>query len=69
MESINICYIVVALLVILNIIVIYISVKCSYRVDDDFEYIDENGDHVYYDRKLIREKESIARRRNFKDTV
>lgn len=56
MESINICYIVVALLFLLCFISIFISVKCSYIVDDDFEYIDDNGDHVYYDRKLIIEK-------------
>lgn len=56
MESIEICYIVVAMLLVLNFIVIYISVKCSHKVDDDFEFYDEDGDHIYYDRKLIRHK-------------
>lgn len=53
MEKVHICYIVVGLLIFLNVIVISIAVKCAHKVDDDFEFINEDGDHIYYDRKLI----------------
>ncbi len=56
MERIDIIYVVIGLLVLLNILVIFIAVKCAHRVDDDFEFIDDNGDHIYYDRKLIAHK-------------
>lgn len=65
MENIGIYYIVVGALVVLNIIVITIAVKCAHRVPDDFEFYDEEGDHIYYDRKLIRHK----KQQNGKDTI
>ncbi len=67
MERIEICYIVIAALVVLNFIMIYISVKCSYKVDDDFEFYDEDGDHIYYDRKLIRHKTTKIQNSNESD--
>ncbi len=57
-ESKNVIYIIVILLLLLNAVVIFIAIKCAHRVDDDFELFDENGDHIYYDRKLIRHKQS-----------
>ncbi len=54
MEGISICYVVVGVLVILNAIVIFVSIKCAHRVPDDFEFYDDDGNHIYYDRKLIR---------------
>ncbi|MFR9543646.1 MAG: hypothetical protein SNH27_16560 [Rikenellaceae bacterium] len=55
-ENIGICYIVIGVLLMLNIIIIAIAVKCAHRLPDDFEFYDEDGDHIYYDRKLIRDK-------------
>ncbi|MFI3290067.1 MAG: hypothetical protein SNI70_12225 [Rikenellaceae bacterium] len=54
MEGISICYIIVGVLVILNVVMICIAVKCAHRVPDDFEFYDKDGNHIYYDRKLIR---------------
>lgn len=51
-------YAIIGLLLLLNLVVIFIAAKCAYKVDDDFEFLDENGDHIYYDRKLIRHKQS-----------
>lgn len=56
MENIEIIYLVIGVLIVLNIIVITIAVKCAHRVPDDFEFYDDDGDHIYYDRKLIRHK-------------
>lgn len=56
MENIEIIYLVIGVLIVLNIIVITITVKCAHRVPDDFEFYDDDGDHIYYDRKLIRHK-------------
>ncbi len=58
MDRIDIVYVVIALLIVLNIILICVSVKCAHKVDDDFEFRDEDGDHIYYDRKLIRHKQN-----------
>ncbi|MFI3306850.1 MAG: hypothetical protein R3Y68_10155 [Rikenellaceae bacterium] len=55
MERIHI-YIIVGVAFVAYIIALFVSVKRSYRVDDDFEFYDEDGDHIYYDRKLIRYK-------------
>ncbi len=51
--------ILVAVLLLLNILVIklyVISVK-HLPQSDDREYYDENGNHIYYDRKIIRRLE------------
>ncbi|MFR9611707.1 MAG: hypothetical protein SNI87_08185 [Rikenellaceae bacterium] len=56
MERTHILYILVALLLILDFVVLYIAVKCAHRVPDDFEFYDEDGDHIYYDRKYIAQK-------------
>lgn len=59
-EGENIIYVVVALLMLLNIIVIFIAVKCAHRVDDDFEFYDDDGNHLYYDRKLTRHNKRVS---------
>ncbi len=41
---------------LIYIIMLLLSIKNSYRVDDDFEFLDDDGDHIYYDRKLILHK-------------
>ena len=53
-------YVVIGVLVVLNIIVIsiYLSLEKDIQRDIDIEdtnarYYDENGNHIYYDRKLI----------------
>ena len=53
-------YVVIGVLVVLNIIVIsiYLSLGKDIQSDIDIEdtnarYYDENGNHIYYDRKLI----------------
>lgn len=53
-------YVVIGVLVVLNIIVIsiYLSFGEDIHSDIDIEdpnarYYDENGNHIYYDRKLI----------------
>ena len=56
MENIEIIYFVIGILIVLNIIVITIAVKCAHRVPDDFDLYNEDGDHIYYDRKLIKHK-------------
>ncbi len=56
MDNTEIIYIVIGVMLVLNAIMIFIAVKCAHRVPDDFEFYDEDGDHIYYDRKLIREK-------------
>ncbi len=55
MERIHI-YIIVGVAFVAYIVALLVSIKGSYRVDDDFEFYDEDGDHIYYDRKLIRHK-------------
>lgn len=56
MEEINICYVVIGLLILLYTIALVVTVKSAHKVDDDFEFINEDGDHIYYDRKLIEHK-------------
>lgn len=56
MDNTEIIYIVIGVMLVLNAIMIFIAVKCAHRVPDDFEFYDDDGDHIYYDRKLIREK-------------
>lgn len=56
MDNTEIIYIVIGVLLVLNAIMIFVAVKCAHRVPDDFEFYDDDGDHIYYDRKLIREK-------------
>lgn len=53
-------YVIIGVLVVLNIIVIsiYLSLGEDMQDDRDIEdsnarYYDENGNHIYYDRKLI----------------
>jgi hypothetical protein len=53
-------HVVIGVLVVLNIIVIsiYLSLGKDIQSDIDIEdpnarYYDENGNHIYYDRKLI----------------
>ncbi len=56
MDNTEIIYIVIGVMSVLNAIMIFLAVKCAHRVPDDFEFYDDDGDHIYYDRKLIREK-------------
>lgn len=52
-------YVIIGALVLLNIGVIALYLHVGKRLppdereDDDRRYCDENGNHVYYDRKLI----------------
>ena len=52
-------YVIIGVLVLLNIgvIALYLHVgkrlPSDEREDDDRQYYDKNGNHVYYDRKLI----------------
>lgn len=51
-------YILIAVLVLFNIWIIRIYLRLGKRLspipdNDDEEYYDENGNHIYYDRKLI----------------
>ena len=52
-------YVIIGVLVLLNIGVIALYLHAGKRLppdereDDDRRYYDENGNHVYYDRKLI----------------
>ena len=52
-------YVIIGVLVLLNIGVIALYLHVGKRLmadeweDDDRQYYDENGNHVYYDRKLI----------------
>ncbi len=51
-------YILIAVLVLFNIWIIRIYLRLGKRLppipeNDDAEYYDENGNHIYYDRKLI----------------
>lgn len=52
-------YVIIGVLVLLNIGVIALYLCVGKRLpqdeweDDDRRYYDENGNHVYYDRKLI----------------
>lgn len=56
----TVAHVVIGVLVVLNIIVIsiYLSLGKDIQSDIDIEdpnarYYDENGNHIYYDRKLI----------------
>lgn len=55
----NTIYVIIGVLVLLNIGVIALYLHLGSRLpqddreDDDSRYYDENGNHVYYDRKLI----------------
>lgn len=57
MESLHI-YVIVSVSLVAYIIALLVSIKRSYRVDDDFEFYDEDGDHIYYDREIIRYKKN-----------
>lgn len=50
-------YILIAVLVLFNIWIIRIYLRLGKRLSpmpkDEAEYYDENGNHIYYDRKLI----------------
>ncbi|MFR9496352.1 MAG: hypothetical protein SNG69_08740 [Rikenellaceae bacterium] len=58
MERLHI-YIIISVAFAIYIIALFISIKGSYYVDDHFEYCNEDGDHIYYDRKLIQHKNKI----------
>lgn len=50
-------YITIGILVVLNIVVIKIYLTLGKSLppipDDDADYYDKDGNHIYYDRKLI----------------
>ncbi len=60
--------VVVGVLVLLNIIVIVVAVRNAHTVDDDFDLYNEDGDHIYYDRKLIRYKQQQNESYNSRET-
>lgn len=51
----------IAVLLLLNVAVIAIYIRLVKRLppmpDSDAEYYDKNGNHIYYDRKLIAQLE------------
>lgn len=54
----NTIYVIIGVLVLLNIGVVALYLHLGNRLpqddwEDDSRYYDENGNHVYYDRKLI----------------
>ncbi len=55
----NAIYVIIGVLALLNIGVVALYLYVGKRLprevweDDDKQYYDENGNHVYYDRKLI----------------
>jgi predicted transcriptional regulator len=59
-------YILIAVLVLLNIWIIRIYLRLGKRLppipEDDAGYYDENGNHIYYDRKLIAQLEKEKRK-------
>ena len=63
-------YWVIGVLVLLNVgvIALYLHVgkrlPSDEREDDDRQYHDENGNHVYYDRKLIARLKKKQEQRN-----
>ncbi len=66
MASKDIIYIIAILLLLLNAVMIFIAVKCAHQVDDDFEFYDDDGNHAYYDRKLIRHNKKISGNSKYK---
>ena len=70
-------YVIIGVLVLLNVRVIALYLHVGKRLpsdereDDERQYYDENGNHVYYDRKLIarlkREKEKREHQGNNND--
>mgnify|MGYP000828616013 FL=1 len=50
-------YILIAVLVLFNVWIIRVYLRLGKHLpplpDDDAAYYDENGNHIYYDRKLI----------------
>lgn len=54
-------YIIIGILVLFNIWIIQIYLRLGKRLppmpQDDAAYYDENGNHIYYDRKLIAQLE------------
>ncbi len=56
MESVDICFIALGVLFVLYVIALLLAIKRAYVVSDDFEFRDGDGDHIYYDRKLIKHK-------------
>ncbi len=61
MENIEIIYIVIGALVVLNIIVIKLALKYGTLPPDDLDLYNEDCDHIYYDRKLIKHKKEIKK--------
>lgn len=61
-------YILITLLVLFNIWIIRIYLRLGKRLlpmtQDDAEYYDENGNHIYYDRKLIAHLEKEKQKTN-----
>ncbi len=49
----DIFWITVFLLYVCYIIAILLSIKSAPELNDNNEFTDENGNHIYYDRKLI----------------
>lgn len=62
----EIAIIIIGVLIVLNIIIICVAVKCAHRVPDDFEFYDDDGNHIYYDRKLIKHKKELNDKESIK---
>ena len=66
----NTIYVIIGVLVLLNIGVVALYLHLGNRLpqddreDNDSRYYDENGNHVYYDRKLIARLKKEQEQRN-----
>ena len=59
MESIEIVYLLIGILFVLNILLILFLCKFGCHSMDDSDLYNEDGDHIYYDRKLIQYKKKM----------
>ncbi|MDO4334374.1 MAG: hypothetical protein Q4C37_00875 [Bacteroidales bacterium] len=49
------------IILIIGLVMVGIAATRRDKLDFDSKYYDENGDHVYYDRSLVRKKEYLRR--------
>ncbi len=58
MECVNV-YFVIGGFALLYIVLLIFAIKGARKLPDDFEFVDDDGNHIYYDRKFIKHKRSI----------
>lgn len=52
------------IVLIIGLIMVGLAMTRRDKRDFDAQYLDENGDHVYYDRSLIEKKDYMRRTKN-----